>query len=486
MNPENRGLRHPRRRARAARALTATLAFAAGVLALAGTATSADPGRALLLRLDDTVNPATADYLVRGIQTASERGAALVIVQMDTPGGLDTSMREIIRAILASDVPVASYVTPSGARAASAGTYIMYASHIAAMAPGTNLGAATPISIGGGLPLGGQPEPESAPQGSVPDQDQAAGATAPRNAEEAKAINDAIAYIRGLAELRGRNIEWAEAAVREAASLTSSAALEANVIDFVAGDLDELLAKADGRTVQVGQTTVTLHTEGLSLEALEPDWRTELLAVITNPNVAVILMLIGIYGLIFEFLNPGSTLPGTVGAISLVMGLYALAVLPVSYAGVALLVLGALLVLAEALVPSFGALGIGGAISLVLGATILIEPGTPGLSVSWPVVAGLAVASVGLSGLIARLAVLAHRHRVVIGAEQMLGGRAEVVSWNGIHGYVLVGGERWKAVADRPIEVGHSVEITAIDGLTLTVAARDAPAATGPAQETPD
>lgn len=462
------------------------LATAVGVFSFAGPAISADSGRALLLRLEDAVNPATADYLVRGIQTASERGAALVIVQMDTPGGLDTSMREIIRAILASDVPVASYVAPSGARAASAGTFIMFASHIAAMAPGTNLGAATPISIGGGLPFGGEPDTGSPDQ--APEQTQGAGPTAPRNAEEAKAINDAIAYIRGLAELRGRNIEWAEAAVREAASLTASAALEANVIDFIASDLDELLAKANGLSVEVGQTAVTLDTEGMSIEALEPDWRTELLAVITNPNVAVILMLIGIYGLIFEFLNPGSTVPGTVGAISLVMGLYALAVLPVSYAGVALLILGALLVLAEALVPSFGALGIGGAISLVLGATILIEPGSPGLSVSWPVIAGLAVASIGLSLLIARLALLAHRHKVVTGAEQMLGASAEVLTWTGNQGYVLVGGERWKAIADGPIEAGRSVEVTAIDGLTLTVAARaaPAPAAAGPGQQNPD
>lgn len=460
------------------------LAAAGGALFLVGAGAPAEPGQALLLRLDDTVNPATADYLVRGIQSASERGARLVIVQMDTPGGLDTSMREIIRAILASDVPVASYVAPSGARAASAGTFIMFASHIAAMAPGTNLGAATPIAIGGGLPFGGEPDAGSGEE--APEQDQGAGATAPQSASEAKAINDAIAYIRSLAELRGRNIEWAEAAVREAASLASSAALEANVIDFIAPSLDELLARAHGRTVTVGQRSVTLDTQALSIEALEPDWRTELLAVITNPNVAVILMLIGIYGLIFEFLNPGSTVPGTVGAICLVIGLYALAVLPVSYAGVALLILGALLVLAEALVPSFGALGIGGAIALVLGATILIEPGTPGFGVSWPVVAGLAVASLGLSLVIARLALVAHRHKVVSGRETMLGMRAEVVGWSGDRGHVLVGGERWKAVADEPLEVGQSVEVKAMDGLTLTVIARTAPAAAEARQETPD
>lgn len=434
-----------------------TLIGAFGMLASAQ-----DSRVAIVLTLDGVVGPATADYLVRGIQLANEREAAIVVIKMDTPGGLDTSMRDIIREILASPVPVASFVSPSGARAASAGTYILYASHIAAMVPGTNLGAATPISIGGGgLPFGGQDNEDDEGNSDPP--------AAPANAAEAKAVNDAVAYIRGLAEIRNRNADWAERAVREAASLTATAAAGDNVIDFTATGIEDLLEKAHGLTARVGQVDMVLDTQGLATETIEPDWRTRFLSVITNPNVALMLMMVGIYGLIFELMNPGALVPGTIGGISLVMGLYALAVLPVTYAGVGLVILGAVLLVTEIVTPSFGVLGVGGGIAFALGAAILFDTDMPGIAVSWPMVAAIAVASLLMSLLVARLAFTSRRGKVVTGREQMIGSTAEVLSWSGTAGYVQAHGERWKAVSDSSLSVGQPVRIDAVDGLTLNV-----------------
>lgn len=447
-----------------------------GFFGLLASQASENRGLAIVLRLEGAVSPAAADYIMRSLERAAERDAELVILQMDTPGGLDTSMREIIRAILASPVPVASYVAPSGARAASAGTYILYASHLAVMAPGTNIGAATPIAIGGGgLPLGrDEPEQDESGDGSEGEGDQASNKRqAPRNAGEAKAINDAVAYIRGLAELRDRNADWAEQAVREAASLSSSTAEREDVIDFTAATVEELLAKADDRTVRVGQTEVMLDTSNLSVEEVAPDWRAQLLAVITNPNVALILMMIGIYGLIFEFLNPGALVPGTVGAISLLIGLYALALLPVSYAGAGLMALGIGLIVAEAFAPSFGVLGIGGTVALVLGATILFDTEVPGLQMSWPVIGGVAMASIALTLLIVRLAWTSRRRSVVTGAQQLVGASGIVRNWNGTEGHVLVHGERWKAASPRSMAVGQEIVVTGRNGLILEVAARE-------------
>lgn len=428
-----------------------------------GMVASSSDRTAVVLKFEGAVTPATADYIIRNIEEAAGRGAEIVVIEMDTPGGLDSSMRQIIRAILDSPVPVATYVAPTGARAASAGTYILYASHVAAMAPSTHLGAATPVAIGGGgMPFGGGQEEDD-------DGNTEGSARTPGSAQEAKAINDAVAYIRGLAEMRGRNADWAERAVREAATLTASSASRENVIDFTATSIEDLLDKAHGMTVQVGQSETVLESRGLTIDVVEPDWRTQLLAIITNPNVALIFMMVGVYGLIFEFMNPGSLVPGTIGGISLILGLYALAVLPVSYAGIGLLILGLVLMVAEAFAPSFGILGIGGAIAFVLGAAILFDTDVPGIEISWAVIGGVAVSSVILALIIARLALRSTRSKVVSGREELIGARAEVLDWNGHKGHVFVHGERWNAVADRPPVPGQAVRVVALDGLTLKI-----------------
>ena len=431
-------------------------------------------GTAHVLEIDGAIGPATASYVSDSLRTAAEQDAALVILRVDTPGGLDTSMREIIRAILASPVPVVSYVNPGGARAASAGTYILYASHVAAMTPGTNLGAATPVQLGG-LPGTGNPQAstpsEEIEAKSERDQEttQKNSPAAPKDAHEAKAINDAVAYIRSLAEMRGRNVAWAERAVREAASLPATEALKENVIDIVAPDMGNLLTQMDGRTVTVNGAETTLATSGLTLESVKPDWRTEVLNAITNPNVALILMMIGVYGLFFEFAHPGAVYPGTIGAICLLVGLYALAALPVNAAGAALMLLGLALIIAEAFVPSFGALGIGGIVAFILGATILIDTDAPGFTISLPIIGGTSAATLLFVVVVARMAISSYRRKVVSGREQLIGSMAVVQDWEGTAGHVFVHGERWNAVSNTPLTASETAHISSVDGLTLQV-----------------
>jgi membrane-bound serine protease (ClpP class) len=451
------------------------LAFVIGALGLAaqdavqgvGEAGGQPQAAALVLDVRGAITPATSDYIIRGLDEATARGAPLVVLQMDTPGGLATSMREIISAILASPVPVASFVAPSGARAASAGTYMMYASHVAAMAPATNLGAATPVAIGGG---GGGDDQTPFGQPISEDDDAEEPPEGPFNASEAKAINDSVAYIRGLAELRGRNADWAERAVRRAESLSSREAAEAGVIDFVANDLDDMLRQADGMTVTTSAGDVTLQTAGLPVENIEPGWRTQVLSILTDPNVALILMLIGFYGLVFEFLNPGVLVPGTLGGISLLLGLYALALLPLNYAGAGLILLGLALIVAEAFAPSFGILGIGGTVALVLGATMLVDTDdVPGLEVSLPLIAAVAVAGLASTLLVARLATKSFKMRIVSGREDMIGALGKVMDWQDGAGHVWLHGERWRATGATGLLAGDVVRVTALEGLVLAV-----------------
>lgn len=423
------------------------------------------------LSVDGPIGPATAGYIEQGLEEAATEGAAAVILQLDTPGGLTSSTRRINDAILASPVPVIGYVAPAGARAASAGTYILYASHIAAMAPGTHLGAATPVQLGGapGTPPQ-QPSEEDGAGG-----EEAAPAPKPGNATERKAVNDAVAYLRGLAELRGRNAEWAEAAVREAATLTADEAQEKGVIDLVAADTTALLNAVDGRTLDLPGGERKLSTAGEAVSDRAPDWRTRLLETITHPNVAYILLIVGIYGLIFEFANPGGLVPGIAGAICLLLALYALQALPVNYAGVALILLGVALMIAEAFAPSFGALGLGGVIAFVAGSLLLIDTHAPGFGISIPLIATMAVLSAGILLVIARLAVRSHRNPVVSGAEEITGAEGVATAAFTDHGWVHLHGEAWQAESPRPVAAGQRVRVIRRDGLTLHVEPLDQP-----------
>ncbi len=390
----------------------------------------------LVVPLEGAVGPASADFVSRAIKRADKEKAQLVVIRMDTPGGLDTSMRSLIKDILASPVPVATFVAPSGSRAASAGTFILYASHVAAMAPGTNLGAASPVSIGGSPPKDDKKgEPDTMTK---------------------KVTNDAVAYIRGLAELRKRNANWAEKAVRESVSLSAEQALKMKVIDYMAADVPDLLRQ--------------LGKQGAEIREIQPDWRTQILGVITNPSIAYILVLVGIYALIFEFMNPGLVLPGVVGAICLLLALYALHLLPVNYAGLALIALGIAFMIAEAFLPAFGSLGVGGLIAFVIGSVILFDRDVlPGVEVPYGVIAGVAAASAVFVFLVLAGAIKNRRRPVVTGREHLIGAQAEALDDFQGEGWARVQGETWRVRAGAPVRRGQRLRVKAIDGLTLTV-----------------
>jgi membrane-bound serine protease (ClpP class) len=433
-----------------------------------------------VLEVEGAIGPASSDFIVRNLGHAEDQRAALFVIRLDTPGGLDKSMRDIIKAILASSVPVATYVAPEGSRAASAGTYILYASHVAAMAPATNLGAATPVSLGApGMPT---PTPQPTQPAPRPSQDDQGGkpeaepdrAPVPGTAMERKIVNDAVAYIRGLAELRGRNADWAEDAVRKGVSLSASDALEMNVVDIIAEDLPDLLAQANGREVKLEDTNATIAVTGAAVVRVEPDWRNEFLALITDPNVAAILMMIGIYGLILEFYNPGVGAAGITGLICLLLAAYAFQMLPISYVGLGLMFLGITLMVAEAFTPTFGVLGIGGVIAFIVGSIFLMDTELPAYQISFPVILALAVASAGIFVFAIGFAIKARESKVVSGAEAMVGGTGVVLEdFEGETGHVRAFSELWTARSSTPLKQGDKVRVVAVDGLVLTVEPED-------------
>jgi len=459
-------------------------AFIAALVSLVAYASNATAQTVVVLEIEGGIGVATADYLASGIRHAEEQNADLVIIDMDTPGGLVKPMRDMVQDILGSSVPVATYVSPAGARADSAGTYILLASHIAAMAPTTHLGAATPVSLNGEDVT--PPEPGGKPGGTPEDSEsEGDGETAPLptgSAMERKVLNDAVAYIRGLAERHGRNAEWAEKAVTEAATLTAKEALEQNVIEFIAVDHADLLQQLDGYEVKMDSQVVALETAGAAIETFEPNWRIKILSAIANPEIVLLLGIIGLYGLMYEGWNPGAIVPGVVGVICLLLAAYALQVLPVNYAGLALIIVGIALMVAEAFAPSFGALGLGGIAAFVFGAIMMFDSGIPGFGISIGFVIGLAVlvalAIIWLVGYALKL----RRRGAVSGAESIVGGIGTALEDFEGEGRIWLESEAWHAVSKVPIQKDQQVVVTAMNGLVLEVQpvpehAADAPAA---------
>jgi membrane-bound serine protease (ClpP class) len=480
------------------------LAFATMLVALAKEETQDNSPRAAILEIKGAIGPATAQYLNRGFKIAHEQKVDLIILEMNTPGGLVTSTREIVTEILTAKVPVAVYVSPAGAHAASAGTYILYAGHVAAMTPGTNVGAATPVQMNGpGAPgkdsekkkdltekilekltegkKKDTEETENPKEKEGSDKNQKSGKVSNDTADEpdqklapddpmkSKMVNDLVAYIKSLAQLRNRNVEWAEKAVREAASLPSKEALEIKVIDLTARDMGELLEKIDGRVVELGKTNVTIRTKGMVTERIKPDWQMKFLSVITNPNVAFILMLIGIYGILFEFWHPGLVGPGVIGGICLLLGLYAMNILPLNYTGAGLVLLGLAFMTAEAFLPSFGILGIGGLIGFVFGATLLFDAESPEFRLSWPVIISTSIFCGLLFIIVLGFAWRSMRKPATSGTGTMIGNPAEILEWAKGEGLIWADGERWKAVGDAKFKKGQNVEIKKVDGLNVVV-----------------
>lgn len=423
-------------------------------------------GKAYVVDVDGVIGPVSHDLITRAIDDAETDSATMVVLLMNTPGGLDHSMRKIIAAILDSEIPVVSYVYPPGSRAASAGTYILYASHVAAMSPATNLGAATPVQLGGLPKMPAAPKPPAQEgEAEMPAQDN-------KTSMEKKIINDASAYIRGLAKLRHRNEEWAEKAVRDGLSLTAEEALKMSVIDLMADSVADLFQQLHGRTINLKDRSVTLDTQALTIVRIKPDWRSRLLSVITDPNIAYILMLIGVYGLVIEFSNPGGIFPGVIGSICLLLALYAFQVLPINYAGLALVGIGLGFIVSEMFITSGGILGIGGVVAFVIGSIILFDDRY--LAVSLPLIGGVAAIAAGfLLWIIRRLSTIRHK-QVVSGLEYLIGQVAEVTHDFTGEGRVRVEGESWLAESTVPLTAGQKVRIKDVQHLVLKVESIDA------------
>jgi len=428
----------------------------------------AQQGKVYSLKIDGAISPASADYFTRGLDNAVSAKADILLLNMNTPGGLDKSMRSMIQAILSSPIPVVIYISPKGARAASAGTYLMYASHVAAMAPATNIGSATPVSIGMIKP----PKPEAAEgeeateKTKTPDTD---------SIMQKKMLNDAQAYIQSLAQLRGRNEQWAKEAVIEAANLSANDALDKKVIDIIAYDRNELIKQLHLREVIMGDRKITLQLVDPEVIEFKPDWRTEVLIVITDPNMAYLLLLAGIYGLMFEFLNPGSLLPGTVGVICLVVGLYALNMLPINMAGLTLLLIGISLMVAEAFAPSFGVLGLGGIMAFIAGSFMLMDSSLPGYQIAPALIISTAVASGFIAIMVLSILIKARHNPQVSGYHELIGHHAIAVDNFDIsgNGRVMIRGEIWQADGSKSISKSQKVLVKAVNGLRLKVIMED-------------
>ena len=436
-----------------------------GLLGLAGLHAQASE-TVVVLEIKGGIGVATAEYVQSGIETAGARGAELIVIQIDTPGGLMGPTRDIVQAILGSGVPVASFVTPAGARADSAGTYILLASHIAAMNPTTHLGAATPVSLGGDDVT---PEFPGDDASDGEDGDDAETSPSSGTAMERKVLNDAVAYIRSLAERHGRNADWAESAVRNADTLTAREALEQNVINFIAEDRADLLAQVNGYEVSINSRTVVLATDKAVVEDYEPNWRIKILSAIANPETVLLLGLIGLYGLMYEGWNPGAIVPGVVGIVCLLLAAYALQVLPVNYAGLALIIVGLALMTAEAFAPSFGALGLGGIAAFVFGAIMMFDSDIPGFGISITFVVALAaifaLLFIWLIGYLLRL----QKRGAVSGKEAIIGGIAAATQDFMGDGKVWLEGEAWAARSKVAIRKDQQVVVRAMDGLVLEV-----------------
>lgn len=426
----------------------------------------------VVLTIEGAIGPATRDYVINGIEQAEQQKAALVLIKMDTPGGLSASMRDMIKKILNAEVPIATWVGPSGSRAASAGTYLLYASHIAAMAPATNLGAATPVPVGGQKPPTPAGKAYEELKEATEDSEEENNPASTDQASGNKALEDSVAYIRALAEQKNRNADWAEQAVRHAATLTADQALANNVIDYLAGDEQDLLQQIDGQTIELAHSQVTLTLDQAQLETIEPSFKNKILATITNPTLAYMLLLLGIYGLILEGYNPGALVPGVIGGISLLVALYAFQILPVNFAGLALIFLGFALIAVEFFVPSFGILGIGGIVSLSFGSVILMDTDVPGFGIPISLIISIALTAGILFALIMYYLAGSFKKPVVSGSESLVGQTGEVVSNHDEHGLrVHLDGENWraKATTKHHYDVGDTVLIERIDGLTLYV-----------------
>jgi membrane-bound serine protease (ClpP class) len=436
----------------------AGLLFLLGLAVSVGSVESSAGGQVWVVDLDGALGPATADLIIRSIEAASEADAEALVIRMDTPGGLDKSMRELVKAILAAELPVITYVAPNGARAASAGTYIAYASHVAAMAQATNIGSSTPVSI--------------APTPVMPAQQPEEGEDKPVAAADAmtrKVVNDAVAYLQGLAELRGRNLSWAEETVRTGANVRASEALEKGIIDLIADDLPGLLKAVDGREVALASGVVTLRTAGAGIHRVEADWKHELLELITDPTIAYGLLIFGIYGLILEFYNPGMIFPSVVGIVCLLLGAYGLQMLPVNYAGLALIVVGIIMMAVEVFTPTMGVLGIAGVVAFVMGSVMLLDTESPEFGLPLAVIAAFAVTTAGLTLFTVGAAVRARQARVRTGREGMIGQTVEAIEDFSETGWVRAFGETWQARSNVPMRTGETAEVLDVDGLVLLI-----------------